>query len=328
MVTPMHTTPWSRRTVLLALPAALAACAAPPAGDAPPRAPALLSVWRTLPGGYLAPPSPVVGLPPRAGTGMFVKLLAPTAVALRGDDLLVVDSGQGRLWRADALMGTMTGIAGAPTGASVSIALGADLSAWVLDPLARQVLRFGRDGRLLQSFGMGAASPAPSAFVLLDGGATLLVSDGASSSWTERRNPAGPALEVLPQRADGTRLGGVDAIAAGRERLWVLDQRGGAVHAVQRDGRVVESRGAGVLRQPRALAVDAHDRVWVLEGFEPALVMLARDREPLRIDARTLRLQQPSALAIDALMLALADRLTGTVTLFRLGPPGATQVLP
>jgi hypothetical protein len=324
----MVTTALSRRTALLMLPAALAGCAAATDEAAPRGEPPLLGLWRSVPGGYLAPPSPVVGLPPRAGTGMFVKWLAPSAVALRGDDLLVVDAGQGRLWRADAVLGTVTGIAGAPTGPDVSIALGIDLSAWVLDPLARRVLRFARDGRLMQSFGMGAVSPAPSGFALLDGGATLLVADGAAATWTERRNPAGPALEVLPQRADGLRLGGVNAIAVSRDRLWLLDQRGGAVHAVQRDGRVVESRGAGALRQPRALAVDAHDRVWVLEGFEPALVMLAPGREPLRIDARTLRLQQPSALAIDGLSMAVADRLTGTVTLFRLGPPEATQVRP
>jgi sugar lactone lactonase YvrE len=315
-----------RRALLaLGLPAALGACAT----DVPAArgVDALISPWRSLPGGYLAPPTPGIGLPPRPGSGMFAKLLAPTALALRGDDLLVLDSGQGRLWRADAMLGTMTGIAGAPTGPEVSIALGADLSAWVLDPRARRVLRFGRDGRLMQTFSLGAA--APGAFALADNGATLLVADAAAARWTETRNPAGPALEILPQRDDGLRVGAVDALAlSSRDRVWVLDRRAGAVHAARRDGRVETTLGSGFLKQPLAIGVDAFERVWVLEGFEPALVVLERDRAPRRIDARSLRVQQPAALAVDHRTLALADRLGGTVLLFRLGAPGATEIGP
>jgi hypothetical protein len=325
----VNTTITRRALLAWAVPAGLGACAADaPTTPAPRDEATLIRAWRTFSGGYLAPPSPVVGLPPRPGTGMFVKLMSPTAVALRGEDLLVLDAGLGRLWRADAMLGTMTAVAGAPTRPDVAIALGIDLSAWVLDPLARQVLRFGRDGRLMQTFGIGAASPAPAAFALADNGATLLVADAAAAVWTERRNPAGPVLEILPQREGGARATSVDALALVRDRVFALDRRAGVVHLTQRDGRVLDSWGAGALRQPLAMAVDEDERAWVLDGAEPALVLLERGREPRRIEARALRLMQPAALAVDRRTLAVADRLTGTIALFRLGPPGATEVAP
>ena len=43
----------------------------------------------------MAPPLPGTGLPARPGTGMYVKLVAPQAVALRGNELLVLDAGSG-----------------------------------------------------------------------------------------------------------------------------------------------------------------------------------------------------------------------------------------
>ena len=78
-----------RRSLLLAA-AALAACAAP---DDPPTAPGenrLLTRWRVVGGGFLTPTlAAPPGTPPRAG-GMYVKFVAPAAIALRGPDLLRV----------------------------------------------------------------------------------------------------------------------------------------------------------------------------------------------------------------------------------------------
>ena len=97
----------------------------------------MLSGARPLIGGYVGPVDPGTGLPARPGTGMFFKWLAPGALALRGSTLLGLDAGSGRLWRCDTGLGTLAGIAGAPTGPGVALALGADYSAWVLDPVAR-----------------------------------------------------------------------------------------------------------------------------------------------------------------------------------------------
>ena len=68
---------------------------------------------RSLAGGFLASAVAAPGQLPRPGSGMYVKLQAPTALALRGFDLLVADAATGRLWRADLMMQTLSGVAGA-----------------------------------------------------------------------------------------------------------------------------------------------------------------------------------------------------------------------
>lgn len=313
----------------------LAGCAGEPSAAPPSNAALrderLLTLTRTLPGGFLAPPTPVIGVPARPGTGMFVKWVAPTALALRGPDLLVLDAAVGRLWRADATLNTVTGIAGAPTGDRIAVALGADLSAWVLDPPARQVLRFARDGRLMQTFRSDAIAAGPSALALADGGLTLLVADSASASWSEQRAGSAPVLRVAPTHGGGQRISGVDGLAIGRadrNDVWVLDRLAGAVHRVTRDGRVVESRGRGVLKQPQSIAVDRFDRVWVLDAIEQALIGLSTSEPPLRLTNTQLRVQQIGGMAIDEDQLAISDRLVGQVLLYRLGRPGTVGALP
>lgn len=325
----VNSIPSSGRRALLALPAAwLAGCALAPAdeGSAPAAGTStgedLLFPWRSINGGFLAPPGPVLGFPARPGTGMFVKLVAPTALALRGGDLLVVDSGAGRLWRLDLGLNTIAAIAGAPTAPGTATALGADLSAWVLDTAAAQVLRFARDGRLLQTFRAGAAASAPASLALVDGGVTLLLADRALPRWAELRGVGLIAVEIRP---DGEGDGGprnVDAIALFGDEVLVLDRLAAAVWRVQRDGRVRGRLGDGVLKQPTALAVDRQGRVFVVEAAGQALVALAPGEPPRRFEARELGVVQIGGIAVDERLLAVADRVGGTVVLHRIAPRG------
>ncbi len=308
-----------RRALLLC--ALLGGCAADPVLDssgarpAPERS-ALLTPWRTVQGGFLAPPTPGVGLPVRPGSGMFVKFVAPGPLAMRGSDLLVADLASGRLWRADAMTNTLTGIAGAPVGPGTALLLGPDLSAWVLDPAARQVLRFGRDGRLLQTF-RATAGALPSAIALADGGNVLLQADGPLGQWSELRGVGSMAVPVRPAREG--RLLQVDALALGKQGVYVLDRGAGAVYRTGRDGRIVETLGAGELLQPVAIAVDRWDRVFVVESTLRSLRMLRSAGPSIVLTAAQLGVQQIGGIAIDEGFLAITDRLVGQVVIHQLG---------
>lgn len=289
----------------------LTGCASVP--DGPPPLPGQPVPWRTLQGGFLAPTLPGVGAPPRLASGMFVRWMSPAAVALRGMDLLVADLGTQRLWRADLAGNAVTGIAGAPISPGVALALGPDLSAWVLDPVSRQVLRFARDGRLLQSHRIGLDTATPVALALADGGQTLLLADGLGAAWSEQRSPGSLLRSIEPERAPGRRISGVDGLALGREGVFVLDRLAGAVHRVSRQGVVLQTLGQGELMQPLALAVDRLDRVYVLEGQDGSIKRLAAHQPTQRWSANALGLQKIGGLAVDGLMLALTDALTGAV---------------
>lgn len=287
----------------------------------PPAAPgtaAGLLPWRTLTGGFLAAALPPPGGPPGLGSGMFVRWMSPSALALRGQDLLVADAGTGRLWRADIASSAITGVAGAPVGPGTALALGPDGSAWVLDPGAGRVLRFGRDGRLLQTHRASIALPAPVALALADGGATLLLADGLGAQWMEQRSPASVQRPVLPRTAGDTRLSGVDGLAVTADAVIVLDRAAGLVHVASRDGLVRRSLGAGELKRPVAVAVDRPGRIYVLDAHDHAVCRFGTDGAVRRWLPRELGVTRCAAIAVDGLTLALADDLGGRVVLHRL----------
>jgi hypothetical protein len=305
-------------TMLALLAACVATAPTPRAPVEPPSGPVALSPYRTLLGGFLSPPGSPLGMPARPGTGAFVKLMAPTALALRGNDLLIVDSAAGRVWRADLGLNTLTPIAGAPATPATAVAIGPDLSAWVLDGVTRQVLRFSREGRLMQTWRGGTVSPSPAAMVLADGGTTLLVADDSLRQWFEVR-PAGAFATPMPQDAA---VRGVDGIAVGGDSVFVLDRLGGLVHVLRRDGRRIGQLGEGELKQPVAIAADRFSRVFVLDAQDRAVKLLAAGRPAQVLDAAALRVQQIGGFALDERLLAVSDRLTGQVVIHVLGDEG------
>lgn len=299
------------------------------ASDGPSGAPASegpvtqqLRHHRTLQGGYLAPALPGVGLPAAPGSGMFIRWLAPAALALRGSELLVADTAGSRLWRADLMSNAVTGMPAAPVGPGTALALGPDLSAWVLDPPARQVLRFARDGRLLQTWRVGTALPSPVALALADGGATLMLADGLGALWSEQRGPGSLMRTVAPEAADGLRISSVDALAAGRDSVFVLDRLAGVVHQVARAGPVLRTLGGGELQQPVALAIDRLERLYVHDAHDHSIKRLHGQAPTLRWSAAELGVQRIGGLAVDGFLLAVSDPLRGQVVVHQL-PPGA-----
>jgi hypothetical protein len=284
-----------------------------------------LTPWRVVNGGFLAPPqpAPLPGMPPplpRPGSGMFIKLIAPAAIALRGPDLLVADTATTRLWRIDPAANQASGIAGAPVAIGTALALGPDLSAWVLDQATRQVLRFARDGRLMQTYRVPTELPSPIALALADGGATLLVADGMGAQWSEQHGASGIVQKVAPRSDSGTRVSGVDGLALAGSALFVLDRLAAAVHKVARDGHVLATLGRGELMQPSAIAADRDGRVFVVDAAQQSLVLLREGAPAQRFGAADLRMQRIGGIAIDERVLALSDALLGQVATFLIAP--------
>jgi hypothetical protein len=316
MVTPPVTvlSTVSRRGWLAVL-AGLAGCATEgPSATALPGQPLL---WRTLQGGTLANATPAVGLPVAPGSGAFVRFTSPSAIAIRGTDLLVADLAHRRLWRTELTSGSLTAIPDAPVAPNMALALGPDLSAWVLDVPALQVLRYARDGRLLQSLRLPMATPTPVAMVLADGGATLLVADGMSAQWVEQRGNV-PRF-IQPMVGDRAPISGADGLAVPPSgHLQVLDRLAGQVHECTREGQCIKSRGKGELLQPVALVLDRHGRPIVHDAQDNSLKRLADEGPAERWSAAQLGVQRISGIALDGSFLAVSDALGGRVVVHSL----------
>lgn len=313
-----------RRSALLLAPW-LAGCAAglqPPDVMPPiqPSAGGTYRPWRTLDGGFLGRTSPALGVPAAPGTGMYTRFVAPVALALHGHELLVADAGSGRLWRVDVLLDTMAGIAGAAVSPQTVLALGHDGSAYLLDPPTRRIARFARDGRLIQAWSVPLAIATPVALALADGGATVLLGDGMGARWVEMRGGPGLPMALTPHRADGRPVSGTDALGVWRDTVYVLDRLAGAVHHCRRDGSALATLGQGRLQQPSRLAVDGVGRACVLDAHDGRLHLLAPDGSAQVLDTRAAGAAQAAAVAADGDLLAIADRASGRVVLWRSGP--------
>lgn len=307
-----------RATGAAALVVALAGCAAA-IEQARPQASSAAgepTPWRVVDGGFLAAPQPLAGVPARPGSGAYVRLVFPAAVALRDNELLIVDSGAGRVYRHDLALGTLVPIAGAPASVDTRVALGADLSAYVLDAGARRVLRFARDGRLLQTFRSESIAADPTALALAPDGVTLYVADRTLAQVVVFRTAGAIALPLVP-RADEARVAGVRALAFGRRGVYLLDEHAGAVLLLAPDGALLARFGQGQLTAPSALAVDRGERVYVGETRTGTLKLFAGGALVRTLDARALRLQSIGALASDGDVLAITDPAAGAVALFR-----------
>ncbi len=306
--------------------ALLAGCAGAPTAPAiatdAARTRALLTPWRTVIGGFLAPPGALFGLSDRTGTGAFVRLIAPTAVAIRDNELLVVDSGADRLWRLDPALNTLSPIAGAPANPFTTVALGPDLSAWVHDPGARKILRFAHDGRLLQTYSARHAAPSQGAFTLVDGGATLLLADSGLRQWIELRPVGSFATPVRPRWPDGQAVVAVDGLAASGNTVYVLDRNLAQVYLVDRAGLVRASLGRGDLKQPVAIAADGLGGVFVHDAQDRSLKLLRPGLATLVLNSAQLQVQVIGGFAVHGRMLVVSDRLTGQVMIHVMQIPG------
>lgn len=309
------------RRSLLALPLAIAGCALPATRSAPGPQPASpgrvsLALVRSVSGGFVSQAMPVLGGPLQPGGGPLTTLVAPTAVALQDQDLLIADSGNRRLWRHDLALNALVPLPEVTVRPSTMVALATDLSAWVLDGPGGPVRRFARDGRLLQTFRFGTEAAAAAGLALADLGATALVADTGLRQWLELRSLGVVSGPVRPRDGEGRPVA-VDAIAAAGRQVWVLDRVAGRVHQVDRAGRVMATLGEGALKQPVAIAADPAGRVWVLDAFDRSLTLLHAARPAQVFDATAWRGRQPAAIATDGRSLAVADRLGAQVVVLR-----------
>lgn len=310
---------WRRGlTWLVAILLCAAAAAQAPVGSV--KHPALLTPWTTLSGAFIAAaPDPLSTLAHKPQFSGYLTWLSPTAVAARGNYVYVVDGGRRQIFRYDLAHQSMTPFADYAGAAVTAIALAPDLSLYVADSQARQVLHFSVDGRLLQRFYNEFELARPVAAWRDEASGNLWVADSLYKH-VVLFNSLGRVLSVL--RSNQARS--IEAMVPGPDGLYLLDRLGRQVVVIGHDGTDRYTLGQGTLKMPGAIAVDRFNRVFVSDSFDNTLKVYELGQLVSSIGGSAgtpASFNQITGLWIDQNMLYVVDRLNARIQTFQVAPP-------
>jgi len=300
--------------VLLAATAPLAR-AAPPAVEVPAD---LLAPQGVVAGGFSVPPAQGAG---RAPTGPYVKLVYPSSVSASGPDLYVADSGLGRLLRFDTITQSVAQLAPLPALPGVRLKSGADGSVYILRPDRGEVARLSREGRRLAGFSSTFEILQPSDLVIEPTLNQIWIADAAGGVFAF--HASGRMSRPIAGSREGfaTEESGATLLAANRQRVVGIDPRCRCVVEFDRDGVVLGRFGEGEVINPQGIALDEHDRVWIVDRGDQRLKVFEGDRLAFAIAASRLGLTDITAISIDHQRAYVADGPGGKIGVFAILPP-------
>ncbi len=195
-----------------------------------------------------------------SGAPGYLYLAFPNALASRGGYVYIADSGLGRVVRYDLATGRYAKLM--PAGNSAQLAIGADLSLYVLDPACQCVRRYSRSGQQLQAFADALNLVAPVDLALDERRNVLWVLDGTYGQLVGF-NPFGRVMRVLSLARAGLVQGMPVAMARTAGGFLVIDRGARRVLALDEEGRVTRTLGQDTLGDPIAVVQDSQGRILV-----------------------------------------------------------------
>lgn len=306
-----------RRARLLV--AALAALAGLHAGAQPPRNAVGLAPGPVIRGALLMH-ADVAGAA-RGPVGPFTPLRQPIAVAARGADLYVVDAGHGTLFRIDPHANQMVAFPGRAFQHGTRVAVDADMTLYMLDPVNRRIQRFARDGRLLSTFATDPTLGNLSDFALDPTRGRILAVDRLHTQLVAFR-PLGGAFQILPLVAEPRlKVQSLAAIAVTSEGLYATDPRCGCLVRMSVEGIVVSTFGHQRVAQPERLAADRHGRIYVFDRFDRSLKVFTGETLMEALPLAAFGLSEATDMTIDGGWLYVADGAGAQVRMLRITEP-------
>nr|MDP2191900.1 hypothetical protein [Rhodoferax sp.] len=281
----------------------------------------LLTPWATLAGAWVAAPrpSPSSSLPRKPAFGAYLSWQSPTAVAARGNYVYVVDGGRRQIFRYDLAQQTMTPFTDYAAGAVSAITVAPDLSLYVADTNARQVLHFSFDGRLLQRFSNDMEMARPVAVLLDESSGRLWVADSLRNQVLVF-NSLGRVLSALRSREGRS----IEAMAQGPDGLYLVDRLSRQVVVIGQDGTDIAVLGKGTLKMPGVIAVDRYNRVFVSDSFDNTIKVYEQGQLVASVGgsgAIPASFNRITSLWMDQNMLYVADSLNARIQTFHVASP-------
>jgi hypothetical protein len=323
-----------RVAALLACVVGLGACAGPPreappsltGGPADPRAmtaiaPVLTPMY-TLSGARLVAGVDRTGTPsPATAAQGYTRFIRPLALAARGSDVVILDSGAAAAYRYDVAQSSMSVLRGVPVHPGTQLALGADYSLYVIDQPGRRVLRIARNGQAVTQYADAANLQRPVDVAVDDARGLVIVADGGYNQLLAFRVLGGAATIIHVRGSAGTGLQSVGNIALGSDAIYVTDPLCRCIGRVGYNGGVLSTFGQNAIGQPGPLAVDRFQRVFVIDTFERVIKVFHQGKLLDTLPARRFGMQQIDDVWIDENLLYVVDGLSAKVDVMRVSSP-------
>ncbi len=277
----------------------------------------LLQPWIDLTG---ANSGALRGLPDvaRHGGSGYVTLRHPTAVSARGNDVYLVDAGLRRVLRYGRAEQTLAPFTSLAADAGMSVYAAPDMSVYVTDPARGQVLHFAWDGTPLPPLISPGNLGRPISITVDESSGQLLVADALYDQIVAFNN-LGRALSVIkPQRVRA-----ITAMAQGPDGIYVVDRLARQVVVLGRDGSYRYAFGAGTLADPKAIAADRGNLVFVGDNFDQTVKVYRSGRLVATAGgagAAPGRFNGIAGLAVDGGLLYVADSLNARVQIMLIAP--------
>lgn len=256
----------------------------------------------------------------------LLRLTSPVAVAAQANDLYIADVGQRAILKYDRGAQTTRVFADVP-GLNLDSGLYLDraLSLYLADPLAGRVIRFDIDGRPLQTFQSTSELPRPVAVVVDDNRGEVFAADQLTSRILVFNRGGLVTRAIGADVADGVRFLSVAAMAIGPDQLYVVDRLAHRVYALAPDGTYRYTFGEEELKQPGAIALDAHNRVFVADEADNTIMVYRGGQLEAVVGAQGdpagLGFRQLSALWLSDGLLYVADAASASIDILRVVPP-------
>lgn len=268
-------------------------------------------------GGFTAPPSPLHAQP---GTGSFIKLRYPAALAASGPDLYVADIGQGILLRVDTITQSFTGLRKLPAQPGVHLETDRDGSVYVVRPDSPEVERIARDGRRVAILHARFEVLRPADLAVAPDG-KIWVSDMAGGVFAF--HPSGRIAEPLvgPGTGFGDASGAATLLAHSADGMIGFDPLCRCAIVYDRRGIPIGRFAENGLLDPIDLAVDQFDRTWILDRGDRTIKIFENQQLMHTITAHQLGFSEISGIAMDISRAYISDGPGGKIGVFSITHP-------
>lgn len=284
-----------------------------------------LTPWRSLTGGLGVPDPFANPAAPPTRARQRIRLIAPIAVTARGNDVFVLDMTQSAILHFDSGLGTASVFAALPSvPLGTSIYLDRDLSLYVLDPIAAEVLRYDRTGVLIQRLQNTEALANPVAIVAGTGSAKLMIADALRPYIVGLDELGAVASTIGAKPAKPLPIQRIDDMAAGLDGLYVLDKLAHQIHALSPGGGYRVAFGEKDLSMPAAVAADGYGRVYVADNFDSTIKVFEGGQlvgSAGGPGAAPGRFKQIFDLWVDGELLYVADAPGARIEIMHIEPP-------